>query len=128
MAIEYKIVGREDPLNPENGKKYYAQVKAKGMIDFDELVKEICFKSSLKMPDVYRITITLIETVARKLQQGYAVDLFHLAFLYPSIQSEGIDDPGRFRDKHIKRIKVNIRPKKRLNDMVNRGDLKKIKD
>jgi predicted histone-like DNA-binding protein len=127
MPIKYKVIAKTLPGEPAGGKqKYYPLACPNGETTMDEIVEEIERFSALSDSDIRGTIISLVNVIKGKLCDGKIVRLEGLGSLYPTIISEGNEDAAKVGTTNIKRIKINYRPGRRLNKVVNNAEFKKV--
>lgn len=94
----------------------------------DDLVKAIEKFSALSEADIRGFIIALENVMQNALANSKIVRLDKIGSLYSSLSSEGTATPEEFNaQKHIKTIKANYRPGKRITDALQAAVLQRIK-
>ena len=129
MAIKYKLIEKGEPGVVGGGtKKWYANIVTDGEETIDDLVKAIEKFSALSEADIRGVIIALENVMQDALGNGKIVRLDKIGSLYPSLSSEGTATPEEFNaQKHVRTIKVNYRPGKRLSDSMKAAVLQRVK-
>lgn len=129
MAIKYKLIEKGEPGVVGGGtKKWYANIVTDGEETVDDLVKAIEKFSALSEADIRGVIIALENVIQDALTNSKIVRLDKLGSLYPSLSSEGTATPEEFTaQKHIKNVKANYRPGKRITDSLKAATLQRVK-
>lgn len=129
MPIKYKLIEKGEPGVVGGGiKKHYATIVTDGETTVDDLVKSIEKFSALSEADIRGVIIALENVMQDALANGKIVRLDKIGSLYPSLSSEGTDTAEEFNaQKHVKSIKANYRPGKRIIDALKAATLQRIK-
>ena len=129
MSIKYRLIEKGQPGVAGGGvKKWYANIVTDGEVSIDELVKDIEKFSALSEADIRGVIFALENVMQNALANGKIVRLDKIGSLYPSISSEGTDTPEEFiAQKHVRNIKANYRPGKRLSDSMKAAVLQRVK-
>jgi predicted histone-like DNA-binding protein len=108
-------------------KKFYAHVVTDGEATVDELVKDIEKFSSLSEPDIRGVIVALENVIQNKLSESKIVRLEKLGSLYPSVSSDGVEDPKEATSDLVKEVTINYRPGDRLKKAINDAGFKVVK-
>ncbi|RRJ91941.1 DNA-binding protein [Paenimyroides tangerinum] len=129
MAIKYKLIEKGQPGVVGGGiKKWYANVVNDGEMSIDDLVKSIEKFSALSEADIRGVIIALENVIQEALADSKIVRLDKLGTLYTGISSEGTATPEEFNAQtHIKNVRVNYRPGKRISDTLKTASLQRKK-
>ncbi len=126
--IKIKFSEKPEPGVKGGGtKKFYAHVVTDGEATIDELVKDIEKFSSLSEPDIRGVIVALENVIQNKLSDSKIVRLEKLGSLYPSVSSEGVDDPKDLASSMVKEVTINYRPGERLKKAINDAGFKIVK-
>jgi predicted histone-like DNA-binding protein len=119
MAINYVIVSRGNPGNPEAPKKFYAQAKSSGELTFRKLSKEISEGSTtVSDSDVLAVLNDLTKILKRHLDNGEIVRFGDFGTFQIGISSEGAETEEKFHASLIKSPKIVFRPGVDLKEML----------
>ena len=109
-------------------RKWYATIITDRVETIDDLVKSIEKFSALSEADIRGVIIALENVMQDALANGKIVRLDKIGSLYPSLSSEGTATTEEFNaQKHVRNIKVNYRPGKRLSDSMKAAVLQRVK-
>lgn len=117
--MQYSLVMRGNPRYPERGQKVYASAQSTKTLSLNEFIDSIMqHGSSYSRGDYKAIISRIAEEMAKKLRDGYRVDLGELGRFYPTLECEGADSFETFNpDVHIKEIRVNWHPSKEFEHL-----------
>jgi len=129
MAIKYKLIEKGQPGVVGGGvKKWYANSVNDGEMSIDDLVKSIEKFSALSEADIRGVIFALENVIQEALADSKIVRLDKLGALYTGISSEGTATAEEFNAQtHIKSVKVNYRPGKRILDTLKNASLQRKK-
>lgn len=90
--MQYSLVMRGNPRYPEQGQKVYASAQCTKTLSLEEFIEDIVAHGSSHSRGDYKAVISRVaEELARKLREGYGVDLNELGRFYPTLDCEGAD-------------------------------------
>lgn len=117
--MKYTLVMRGHPRYPEREKKAYACAQYEKTLSLDEFVDYIIFHGSSYRKGDYKAMISIIaEALAKKMADGYRVDLEEMGVFYPTLDCEAAESKADFDpDKHIKAVRVNWKPSDEFQDL-----------
>ena len=119
MAVSYVVVGRGNPLKPENPKKFYAQAKASGEVTLKRLSREIAKGSTtVSDTDVLAVLNDLTKMLTRHLSEGRIVRFGDFGAFQITVSSTGAETESKFNASLIDKAKVIFRPGIDLRDKV----------
>lgn len=117
--MKYSLAKRGNPRYPERGQKVYASAQYHKVLSLDELLDYIVqHGSALKRGDFKSAIAHLAEAMAKKMAEGYKLDLDELGKFYPTLECKGADTYEDFSpDKNIKSVKVHWQPSSQFNGL-----------
>lgn len=119
MSVNYVLVERGNPANPEAPKKFYALAKSSGELTFRNLSKEIAQGgTTVSDTDVLAVLNDLTKILYRHLENGEIVRFGDFGTFQISLTSEGAEKPEKFNASLIKKPKVTFRPGIDLKEML----------
>ena len=119
MAITYSVNERNNPLQPQQPKKWYANAKSTGNATLRTLSKEVAQRSTVSPADTYAVLVGLTEVIVEHLSDGQIVRLGDLGSLQVSVSSAGAEAESKFNASLIKNGKVVFRPGIDIKEMLN---------
>jgi len=119
--LNYKLIERGVPGNPEAPKKLYAMPVINGKKDIQSLSSDIMDISSLSRGDINSVIINLVERIPKILLDGQSVSLGELGTLRISFSSEGVESEEDFSTSKIKNVKVIFTPGKLIKEEIKRA-------
>ena len=126
MAIKFKLVPKRNPQDMNAAPQFYAQVAVSGKDTTNTLAKEIAQNTTMGRADIIGVLTALSDAVANRLAMGRSVDLLDLCIISPKVASEGVDNEADFNaGSHMRKVGVNIRPKKNLIQAVENAGVEK---
>lgn len=117
--MEYSLVLRGDPRQPEKGKKVFASAQCHEVMDLQKLVKHIrqhgCVYSE---GDFLAVTTILAEAVAEQLRKGNQVELGGLGKFFVTLDCEGAESVEDFSPhRNIKALRPHWMPGKGFKNL-----------
>ncbi len=126
MAIKYKIIPRKNPQDLTAAPKYYAKAVVTGKDSTNSLAREVAMNTTMGRADILGVLTAMGEIIEKRLAMGRSVDLLDLCILSPAISSSGVDNEADFNaTSHVKKVRINIRPKKNLLEAVQKAGLER---
>lgn len=128
MPAKYKLVLRKDMRKEavEGSKLYYANAKAAGTVDVNELCDLIAEGSTASSGDVKLILDELIRVMRRSLGKGEVVKVGELGNFQLQFGSTGTVTEKEFNSTLIKSKRILFRPGKMLRDAINNYTFERI--
>lgn len=114
MAIKYRVKTKPDNIGKRESPKYYAVPVRSGLVDLQQIAKELADRSSLTVGDVYATIIGIAPIIEQYLHDGYSVKMDGLGIFSLSVSSEGFDNPEDCNATHVAARKICFRADNRL--------------
>jgi predicted histone-like DNA-binding protein len=119
MSVNYVLVEKGHPGDPNAPKKFYAQTKSSGELTLRKLSKEIAEGSTtVSDTDVLAVLNDLTKVLRRHLENGEIVRFGDFGSFQIAIKSEGAETAEKFHASLIKNPKVTFRPGIDLREML----------
>ncbi|MDR1091706.1 MAG: HU family DNA-binding protein [Prevotella sp.] len=119
MAVNYVLVERGNPGNPQAPKKFYAQAKSSGELTLRKLSREISESSTtVSDTDVLAVLNDLTKILKRHLSNGEIVRFGDFGTFQVALTSEGAETVDKFHASLIKNQKITFRPGIDLKEML----------
>ncbi len=117
--MEYSLVRRGDPRQPEKGKKVFASAQCHEVIDLETLAKHIKQHGCVYgVGDFQAITSILADAVAEQLRNGNQVELGSLGKFFVTLDCEGAESVEDFDPKHnIRALRPHWAPSKEFKHL-----------
>lgn len=118
MSVLKIKVTKSGHVNPNTKVKgFIARVITNGTADYGDIVEEACHNITLHEGEAELALKVCMESVAKKLKQGYIVDLGPVGRLYPSCTSEWVE---KSEDMQLKDVTPNLyyRPANDLSSAI----------
>ena len=126
MSINYKVIPRKNPRDPEAAPKYYASINSKGNRDHRYIAKQIAERSSLNEMDILSVIEGFLQIIPETLTDGYRVDLGEFGSLSLTARSSGAENEEAFNQSYIEGLKVSFRAGKLFKYALNDAEFSKI--
>ena len=116
MSIEFYSIKKVNPRNGEE--KYYASHRNIGTVDLEDLADEISRYSSFVPADVHGLLEGLTNLVARKVAEGYLVELGNLGTFGIKINSRAENSDREVDVYSIKGTTLNYKEGSRVKQRL----------
>ncbi|RUT78370.1 DNA-binding domain-containing protein [Ancylomarina longa] len=126
MSINFKVIGRKNPRDPQAPAKYYASLNSKGRRNIRYIAGEIADRSSLNKMDVLSVIEGFLQIVPKTLNDGYTVDLGEFGNMGLIAKSDAVEKQEEFNATHIQGVKVSFRPGKLFKHELTDAEFEKI--
>ena len=124
MAINYCVVGMQNPLDRESGEiKYYPKAQASGSVGINELAEEISYATTLTDGDVLNVIRALVKRINLHIAAGQIVKLENLGSFQAQLRSTGTPTEDTFSSAMIKKVTLQFRPGIGLKGQLNIANL-----
>jgi predicted histone-like DNA-binding protein len=119
MAINYVVIPKGNPGNPDAPKKFHAQAKSTGGLTLRKLGREIAEgNTTVSDTDVLAVLNDLTKVLRRHLENGEIVRFGNFGTFQVAITSEGAETADKFHASLIKNPKIAFRPGLDLKEML----------
>lgn len=122
MPINYVVVERGNPGNPEAPTKFYGLAKSRGELTLRQLSKRIADISTVSSIDTMAVLEALLKVIPEELGNGNIIRLGDFGSFYSKLTSEGAEKRDDFHSNFIKKTSIKFRPgvdvKNVLNDIT----------
>jgi predicted histone-like DNA-binding protein len=126
MAAKYVLIERSNPRNPDEPKKWYAQIKSDGDVSLKELGKEISQRCTINYADVLAALEALNQILMQNLDKNKIVRFGNLGSFRIVAGSKGAETKEKFTSSMIKTKKVIFTPGEDIKAMLNNLKFEKI--
>ena len=126
MAIEYVMLEKGNPTNPQAPKKWYANAKNNGSVSLKELNKQITKYCRVSSETTFFVLNALTKVLCDNLANGKIVRLGDFGSFQITLSSEGAESAEKFNSSQIKKPKVVFRPSADIKEMLNALEFKKL--
>lgn len=111
MALKFRKVQRKLLNGAEKDKvKTFAVAKSSGYCDMEKLCDLISNRCAMSSADVKAVLDSLNWAMALELRSGSIVQVGELGNFRLTVQSEGTDEPDKFKASQIKRARMVFSP------------------
>ena len=128
MSVKYNIIQKSQPgVSGGGGKKYYASAQMTGIVDIEELTRDIEKISTVNGADIRAVLYALVDVAMHKLADSNVVKLGDLGNLRITLKSNGLETPGSVNATAIKGTRIRFYPGKKLKEMQKSLTYQKVK-
>jgi predicted histone-like DNA-binding protein len=119
MAIQYKVISKRNPQNPDAEPKYYAIVVQGKTYDLRKLAKELAARSTTASEgDVFSVLIGLRDLMREHFDRSERVLFDGIGTFDIALSSEGAELPEKFHQGLIKKARLNFRPDAEMKGFI----------
>ena len=119
MAVNYALVQKGNPGNPDAPKKFYATAKSSGELTLKKLSKEIAEGSTtVSDTDALAVLNELTKILKKHLANGEIVRFGDFGTFQIALTSAGAETEAKFHQSLIKNPKIAFRPGGDLKEML----------
>lgn len=118
MSVNYSVVSRKNPTNPDAPEKYYAQAQGAGTLDFETICQTIADRGTCIKGDVMAAIDGLIYAMKQGLSEGRIIRLGEFGSFQIAVGSNPAAAEKEFHTGLIKKSRIVFRPGKLLTNMV----------
>lgn len=127
MPVSYNIIERGEPGVAGGGeKKFYASPKMTGVVDIEQLTRQIEKISTLSGADIRAVLYALVDVVPAQMAAGNVVKIGDLGNYRVSFSSRGHESAGEVSSNSIKKSRVIFTPGAKFKQMINNLQFKKL--
>lgn len=136
MAIPFKKIKRQNPLDLDASPKFYIQLVTMGQtVTLDTIAYEMKEFSSLSVGDIKSVLVNFVTVMRRALYNGHSVNIEGFGVFNLSAHSDGCETAADCTVKAIRNIRVTFRAAKSihpdpnskvLGEVMNFVDLEKV--
>ena len=91
MSIQYRVIQKRNPQDPEGPKKYYINAKSRGTISLEQLLKAVSDAMTVE-PDEVRLAVNrTFEKTMEFLEMGFTVSYGDLGYFAVKVSCDGAD-------------------------------------
>jgi predicted histone-like DNA-binding protein len=127
MAIEFKMVPKQNNISSPPKIKYYPCAISQGEINLNDLARIIASRSTISRADCYGVIMALSEVIGQQLQQGRIVKIEDLGTFSLTLQGTAADSDEPLGKANIKGARINYKPSKELKSKVKQLTYKRIR-
>ena len=126
MPIKFNIVKRGNPARPEVPRKYYPSIQSSGRMTLRELAEMASDRSTLSTADMMAAVESFLAIIPEALASGKVVELGDFGNCWLRFTSEGADQAGEGRGKHIRSLIPRFMPGKRFKQVLDAAKFEKL--
>ena len=123
--MDYKVIGRKIPGQPNAPEKYYASIVRPKNVTLDTLSKRIAEISPVNELDTKSVLIAFTKVLPEYLVDGATVELGDLGRLMVTLSSSGADAPEDFKSDMIKGNKVSYQMSTEVKKVMKAAEYEK---
>ena len=118
MPVQYTVVAKGNPSDPNAPKKFYAQAKSSGEISLRDLANQISKRSTLSSVDVIAVLEAMLEVIPERISEGDIVRLGDFGSFSLTISSNGSEKEADVTASNIRDNSLNFRPGKHVQKIL----------
>jgi len=126
MAIQFKMVAKQNNIATPPQIKYYPCAVSQGTIDLERVADIISSRSSLSRANCYGVLIAMTDVIGDALKQGNSVNLESLGAFSLTLRGTAADTSDTLGKANISTAKILFKPAKRLKKILSNLSFKRI--
>lgn len=127
MAVQFKMVPKQNNLVSPPQIKYYPCAVSKGEENLDSLAKIIASRSTISRADCYGVIVALSELIGEALTDGKIVKIDNLGSFQLTLSGTAADSQEPIGKANIKEAKIKFRPSTELKTKTKEINYKRIR-
>ena len=126
MAVQFKMVAKQNNLVTPPQIKFYPCAVSKREVDLDSLAQVIASRSTMSKADCYGVIIALTEAIGEALADGSIIKIKSLGTFQLTLQGFAADSVESSGKRTIKGTKIVYKPSKEIKGKLRKLDFKQI--
>ena len=118
MAINYRVIQKGKPGDPDAEKLYYAIPVKSGDTTFEQIVKRVMLRSTAHKSDVLAVLTSFFEVVREELDAGRGAQAADLFKMRVSFSSKGKKNKNDVSAKDIVKKRIVFKLGKEFREML----------
>lgn len=118
MAVQFKMVPKQNNLVSPPEVKFYPCAVSKGDVNLDDLAKVISSRCTISKADCYGVISALSDVIGEALSDGKIVKIQNLGSFQLSLLGTASDEENSLGKANIKSARVVYRPSKHLKAKI----------
>ena len=127
MAIEFKMVPKQNNIVSPPQTKYYPCAVSKGEVDLEYLAEIIASRSTVTVADCYGVLIGMSQVVGEELAKGNIVKIERLGTFALTLKGKGTDEPDKLNKSTILGAKILFKPAISLKKVLSTLKFKRVR-
>lgn len=127
MAVQFKMVARQNNLASPPEIKYYPCAVHQGETDLDALAQVVASRSTISKADCYGVIMALTEAIGETLKDGRIVKINSLGTFQLVLQGTAADTPEDLGKANIKGSKIIYKPSTGIKNKLKEVSFKRVR-
>ena len=127
MAVDFKLVPKQNTSASPPETKYYPCAVSKGEVDLDYLAEIVAGRCTVSVADCYGVLIALSDVIGEQLSQGNIVKIDRLGTFALTLKGSGTNTPEKLSKDLIKSAKILYKPALNLKRILKNITYKRIR-
>lgn len=123
MALNYEVKKRVFGFDKTKTKKYVAQLKTLGMVEFGDLCDEVTKVGMAPRGVVKMVLDGLIDTLNMNINKGFSVQLGDFGCFRPGLNAKSQDKEEDVKSDTVYRRKIIFTPGQQFKEMLTRASV-----
>ena len=128
MAVQFKMVLKQNNLASPPEVKYYPCAVSQGEVNLDDLSKIIANSSTMSRADCYGVIMAMSEVIGQQLLQGRIIRIDNLGTFSLTLQGTAADSPEPLGKSNIKKAKMLFQPSKDIKEVLKKIEFKRVRE
>ncbi|MFY8096489.1 MAG: HU family DNA-binding protein [Flavobacterium sp.] len=122
MAIEFKMVPKQNNIVSPPQTKYYPCAVSKGEVDLEYIAEVISSRSTVTVGDCYAVLLGMSQVIGEELSKGNIVKVDRLGTFAITLKGQGTAEPELLNKSSILGAKMLFKPARNFKKVL--GNLK----
>ena len=127
MAIEFKMVPKQNNIASPPHTKYYPCAVSKGEVNLEYLAEIIASRSTVTVADCYGVLIGMSEVIGEELAQGKIIKIDRLGTFALTLKGVGTDTPEKLNKNTVLGAKILFKPARNFKKLLQNLKYKRLR-
>ena len=127
MAIEFKMVPKQNNIASPPQTKYYPCAVSKGEVDLEYLAEIIASRSTVTVADCYGVLIGMSQVIGEELANGKIVKIDRLGTFALTLKGVRTDTPEKLHNNTILGAKILFKPARNFKKLLQNLSYKRLR-
>jgi len=118
MSIQFNVVARGNPAQPNKPKKYYPSIQSSGRVTLRQLAERASNISTLSTTDIMAAVESFLTIIPEELAKGRIVELGDFGNFWLHWTADGAERPEEVRGSQVTRLMPRFNAGKRFKAVL----------
>ncbi len=126
MSIQYRVVQKRNPQDPEAPQKFYVNAKSRGTVELEQLLESVSDATTIE-PDEIRLAVyRVFQKTMEFLDMGFNVSYGDLGYFSVKVSSSGVDTEDKATPDIVRNRRVVFFPGVPLRNRIKLSKMEKV--